>query len=400
MAMADLELDFPVNDADNHMYEPEAAFTRYLPDEWKGIVKYVQVNGRTKIALRNVISDYIPNPTFSKVARPGAQEEYFAKGNPEGKSRREIMGDAMESPAAYFEPEPRLKLLDELGIDRTLMWPTLASLLEERLSDDPEATHVIIHALNQWMHETWTFNYQDRIYATPVITLPIVDKAIAELEWVAERGAKVVLIRPAPVPGYMGLRSFALPEFDPFWAKVAEFDIAVGMHSSDDGMTKYINTWEGRRDGEFLPFGNPSPFEELLRHEHRGIFDAMASAVGHGLFSRFPTLRVMPIENGTNWVRPLLSSFAKEYEHQPHIWGEDPIEVFKRNVWVHPFHEEDPMGLAELVGADRVLFGSDYPHPEGLADPVSYVNQLQGMAHDDIARIMGGNLADVLKLAS
>jgi predicted TIM-barrel fold metal-dependent hydrolase len=398
--MSDLQLDFPVNDADNHMYEPEAAFTRYLPDQWKGIVKYVQVNGRTKIALRNVISDYIPNPTFTKVARPGAQEEYFAKGNPEGKTRREIMGEAMESPAAYFEPGPRLKLLDELGIDRTLMWPTLASLLEERLSDDPEATHVIIHALNQWMHETWTFNYEGRIFATPVITLPIVSKAIEELEWVVERGAKVVLIRPAPVPGYMGPRSFSLPEFDPFWEKVVEADIAVGMHSSDDGMSKYINTWEGRGGGEFLPFGNPSAFEELIRHEHRGIFDAMASCVGHGLFNRFPTLRVMPVENGTNWVRPLLGSLAKEYEHNPHLYPEDPIEVFKRNVWVHPFHEEDPMGLAEIVGADRVLFGSDYPHPEGLADPVSYVNQLKGMSHDDIVRIMGGNLADVLKLAS
>jgi len=397
--MADLALDFPVNDADNHMYEPEAAFTRYLPAEWKGLVKYVQVEGRTKIALRNVISDYIPNPTFEVVARPGAQEEYFATGNPEGKSRREILGEAMRSPDAYFEPEPRIKLLDELGIDKTLMWPTLASLLEERIGDDPEATHVVIHALNQWMHETWTFNYDNRIFATPVITLPIVDRAIAELEWVVERGAKVILIRPAPVPGYQGTRSFALPEFDPFWEKVVEADIAVGMHASDDGSSKYVNTWEGE-GREFLPFANWSAFQELIQHLHRGIHDAMASCVTHGLFTRFPTLRVMPIENGTNWVRPLLEAFGKEYAHNPHLFPEDPIEVFKRNVWVHPFHEEDPIGLTELVGADRVLFGSDYPHPEGLADPVSYVNQLKGLPHDDIAKIMGGNLADVLKVAS
>ena len=99
----------------------------------------------------------------------------------------------------------------------------------------------------------------------------------------------------------------------------------------------------------------------------------MASCVGHGLFTRFPTLRVMPIENGTDWVRPLLEAWRRSTPSNPHLYEEDPIEVFKRNVWVHPFHEEDPIGLAELVGADRVLFGSDYPHPEGLADPVSYV---------------------------
>ena len=95
-------IDFPVNDADNHMYETPDAFTKYLPKEYEGVIKYVQVNGRTKIAIKNVISDYIPNPTFEVVARPGAQEEYFQIGNPEGKSRREIMGKPMRAPDAFF----------------------------------------------------------------------------------------------------------------------------------------------------------------------------------------------------------------------------------------------------------------------------------------------------------
>ena len=57
-------------------------------------------------------------------------EDYFARGNPEGKSRREIMGQPIRSPEAFFSPEPRVKLMDELGVDRAVMWPTLASLLE------------------------------------------------------------------------------------------------------------------------------------------------------------------------------------------------------------------------------------------------------------------------------
>ena len=85
--------DYPVFDADNHMYEQPDAFTRYLPDEYKNVIKYVQVNGRDKLAIKNVISEYIPNPTFSVVARPGAQEEFFKNGNPEGKSRRELLGE-------------------------------------------------------------------------------------------------------------------------------------------------------------------------------------------------------------------------------------------------------------------------------------------------------------------
>src|SRR5208337_457164 len=160
------------------------AFTKYLPERYKGAIDYVDVHGRTKIVVRGVISNYIPNPTFEVVARPGAQEEYFRIGNPEGKSRREIFGEPMRSIPAFREPGPRLELMDEQGLDRTLMFPTLASLVEERLRDDPELIHVVVHALNQWLHEERSFNYQGRIFTVPVISLPIVEKAIEELEWV------------------------------------------------------------------------------------------------------------------------------------------------------------------------------------------------------------------------
>jgi len=391
-------LDFPVFDADNHMYETPEAFTKFLPPQYSGLIKYVQVNGRDKIAVKNVISDYIPNPTFSVVARPGAQEEYFKHGNPEGKSRREIMGEPMRAIDAFFEPGPRLKLMDEQGIDRALMWPTLASLLEERLFDDPRSTHVVIHALNQWMYEQWTFNYEGRIFPTPVITLPIVSEAIRELDWLVERGAKIILIRPAPVPGFEGFRSFALPEFDPFWAKVAEYDITVGMHSSDDGLTRYYNLWEGNPGGEHLPFGGRSAFLDIMHTQSRGIYDTVASLIGHGLLSRFPTLRILPVENGSSWVRPLIEGLGQSYAKNPTIYQEDPVMVLKRNVWVHPFFEDDPIGLIKLIGADRVVFGSDFPHPEGLADPISYVKVLDTLPEEDIRRIMGGNLAQIMKV--
>jgi predicted TIM-barrel fold metal-dependent hydrolase len=391
-------VDFPVFDADNHMYETTEAFTKFLPSEYEGLIKYVQVNGRDKIAVRNVISEYIPNPTFKVVARPGAWEEYFKRGNPDGKSTRELMGEPLRAPDAFFAPEPRLVLMEELGIDRALMWPTLASLLEDRLRTDPKATHTVVHALNQWMHEHWSFNYRGRIFATPVITLPIVSEAIKELEWVVERGAKIILIRPAPVPGYEGFRSFALPEFDPFWKKVVELDVTVGLHSSDDGLTRYYNLWEGKPDGEHLPFSGPSAFLDIMHTQGRGIFDTVSSLIGHGLLSRFPTLRILPVENGSGWVRPLVEALGTSYAHNPRLYAEDPLMVFKRNVWIHPFHEEDPRGLIKLMGADRVVFGSDFPHAEGMSDPLSYVDELEGLPREDIARVMGGNLAEVMKV--
>ena len=69
---------------------------------------------------------------------------------------------------------------------------------------------------------------------------------------------------------------------------------------------------------------------------------------------------------------------------------------FKRTIFVHPFHEENPVGLANLVGAENVLFGSDYPHPEGMSDPITFVDELDGLPKEDVAKIMGGNLASLM----
>jgi len=387
-------MDVPIFDADNHMYETQEAFTKFLPKEYRKVIQYVQVDGRTKIAVNGQISEYIPNPTFDVVARPGAQEEYYRKGNPDGKSMRDIYGPPIKALPAFREPASRLELMDEQCVERTLMFPTLASLLEERMRDHPDVAHVVTHALNEWMHETWQFDYAGRIFSTPVITLPVVERAIEELEWVVERGAKVVLIRPAPVPGYQGSRSMARAEFDPFWEKVVEHDILVALHSSDSGYDRYTNDWTGS-SGEFLPF-QPNPFRTFSMW--RPIEDTVASLVCHGALSRFPALKIAVIENGAEWVEPLLSKMAQLWKKQPQAFAENPVDVVKRNIHVSPFWEEDLGAMAELLGEDRVLFGSDFPHPEGLENPRSYVNELTHVSDELKAKIMGGNLARLMNL--
>ena len=335
--------DFPVFDADNHLYETEDAFTRHLPRRYQRAIEYVQVRGRTKIAIRGTISDYIPNPTFEVVARPGAQEEYFRIGNPEGKSYRELVGEPMKCIPAFREPGPRLALMDELGVDRTLMFPTLASLLEERMRDDPALIHAAIHSLNEWLYETWSFNYEDRIFTTPIITLPIVEKAIEELAWCVERGAKTVLIRPAPVPCYGGSRSFGYPEFDPFWQAVVDADILVSMHSSDSGYSRYQSDWTGPM--EMLPF-QPDPFRWLTMGK-RPIEDSMAAFVCHGAFTRLPDLRVAVIESGGDWVVTFLEHLEDVYRKMPNQFDEDPVE----GVQAQRLHQPLPRGQARR--ADR-----------------------------------------------
>ena len=379
-----------VFDADNHLYEPREALTQFLPGPYKSAIKYVEVDGRTKIAVLGQISDYIPNPTFDKVAAPGAQEDFFRHGNPEGKSHREIYGDAIACLPAFREPGPRLTLMDQQGLDRTLMFPTLASLVEERFRHDPDAMHVVIHALNEWLHETWSFDYEQRIYPTPIITLPVVERAVEELEWVLERGARAILVRPAPVPGLRGPRSFGLPEFDPFWKLAQEEKVLVTMHASDSGYTRWVGEWDGA--SEFKPF-QPSPLRSYWTVAHQPMADAIAALVCHGALSRFPGLRVMSVENGSDWVPGLLHHLAGVHKKMPQLFDEDPIEVVSRNIWISPFWEDDVQSLAKLLPIDHIVFGSDFPHPEGLGDPLSYLDHLTGLGDDEVRDLMGGTLA-------
>jgi len=394
-------LPYETFDADNHLYETPDAMTKFLPKEYEGAIKYVEIGGRTKLAIRDHISEYIPNPTFNKVAAPGSWGNTAAnRGHGGVGGRTGVKPRVMPGLDAFFDPEPRYALMKDMGIDRTLLWPTLASVLEERVADDPDVAVAIIHALNQWMHEHWSFVYSESIYSTPIISLAAgVDTALEELQWIHERGAKIFLIRSAPVPTWKGRKSFALPEFDPFWAEVERLDIVVGMHSGDAGYQRYINEWEGIPN-EMLPFkATGSPAFQAMASDKSIVHDAMASVIGHGLATRFPKLKFMPTEFQAEWIRPFIIRIQEAYEKSPVLFDEDPFEVFKRNIYVHIFHEPDPQGLMDMgIPANRLMFGSDFPHPEGIADPLAYSEVVANLSQEDEALIMGGTLARALKV--
>ena len=90
---------------------------------------------------------------------------------------------------------------------------------------------------------------------------------------------------------------------------------------------------------------------------------------------------------------PLLDGMAEVYKKAPEAFPANPIEEIKNRIHVSPFYEEGIDDLINLIGVDRVLYGSDYPHPEGLAEPTHYVTALEHLPVDDQAKIMGGNLS-------
>ena len=266
------------------MYETPEALTRYLPEEYRRDVQFVQVGRRTRIAILGKITEFIPNPTFERVAAPGAHEAFYAGTNTAGKSLRELTGAPMDSIPAFREPGPRIESLNAQGVTEAFVYPTLANLVEHSAAEEPELVVAMIHALNRWMLDTWGYTHENRLFMTPVVTLALVEEAQRELEYVLEHGAKAILIKPAPVKGLRGWRSPALPEFDPFWRDVQDAGVPVFLHASQPPLDEYVNRWEPPKTNNFMDM---SAFRWVVLG-HREISDMIAALICHGTLTRFP----------------------------------------------------------------------------------------------------------------
>jgi predicted TIM-barrel fold metal-dependent hydrolase len=380
-------VDFDVFDADNHYYEATDAFTRHLPASHRKVVQWAEIGGRPRMVVAGRVFRFIPNPTFDPVARPGSLDDYF-RGKRAGDDIRAAFGELEPVSAAYRDPAARISLMDRQGMEGCFLFPTLGVGVEEALHADPAAAHAVFHAFNEWMYDDWTFNYQDRIFAAPYISMIDADAAARELEWALARGAHVVVLRSGPVRGPNFSCSPGDERYDGFWARVNESGVLVAYHSGDSGYSRYAEDWGSTGEMEAFRY---DPFRNITGG-HRPIYDTIAALICHGVFSRFGNVRVATIESGSDWVPLLHRALRKSYGQVPGAFGgHDPVAQLLDNVWVSPYYEDNLPELRDVIGADHIVFGSDYPHAEGLAEPKSFVDDLDGFSAGDVKLIMREN---------
>jgi predicted TIM-barrel fold metal-dependent hydrolase len=380
-------LGFQAFDADNHYYEAEDAFIRHVdPKMHKRCMQWADVNGRKRLLVGGKVNRFIPNPTFDPVARPGCLDDYFR-----GKVAKDdivaAFGELVPIPDEYRDRDARIAVMDRQNLEACFMFPTLGVGMETALDHDTEAMLTAFDGFNKWVADDWGFAYQDRIFSAGYITLADVDWALDQLDWMIERDVRVVNMRPSSVPdGKGGRRSLGHPDHDLFWKKMNQHGITLAMHSGDAGYDFLAQYW-GVTD-EFEAF-RQNAFKSMLTFSP--ISDALASLIGEGVLSEHTNIRVATIETGSEWVQPLLKKFDKTYRQQQHMFPEDPTEVFRRQVWVSPYYEDDLMDLRDKIGADHMIFGSDWPHAEGLPEPTDFIDDLDGFSSTEVEQIMRTN---------
>jgi predicted TIM-barrel fold metal-dependent hydrolase len=393
-------------DADNHYWETSDAFTRHRDPQFadrgitlvdldgNGKARYVFANGR--------IHPIIPGPgDVHPRPRPGSLYDYFA-----GKSDKARLGNelACEDPATHpewYQPDARLACMDAQGVEAAWLFPSQGVCMEGPMQPDVEASVHILRAFNRWLDEDWGFAYQGRIFAVPFLTLSDVDGAVDELEWCLDRGARVVSVRNGPAFTAEGTKSPADPLFDPFWAAVAEAGIVLAPHAGfEDGYTAVTRAVAEEWGRSAEPAGGKDAVGQYATvipslMKHRLVHDFAAIVVADKLFERHPGLRIAYIENGGTWVGDVLHVLQLLHGQNPGMFKSNPVDQFIEHCWVAPFVEDSVPDLAKHLPVERILFGSDWPHAEGVGHPRDFFKNVEDFSIEDQRRIMVDNAREL-----
>ena len=375
-------------DCDHHYYEAEDAFIRHMdPAMMQRAMQWVNVNGKKRLMVGGKINRFIPNPTFDPIARPGCLDDYF-RGKVSVNDMRDAFGELepLSERPEYRDRDAKIDLLTKQNLDGCLLFPTLGVGMESALENDLPALQAAFSAFNRWLSEDWGFSYQERLFAAPYITLSNVQHAIAELELALDNDARVNNLRASAVTTEDGQKNPADKDFDDFWSRVNEAGITVAFHAGDAAYDFMFAHWGLSTEFEAFRY---DPLKRLLNYSN--IADTVAALISGGLFSRFPNIRVCTIENGSDWVSGLIRRFSKAFKQAGYAFAEDPIKTFQNHIWVAPYYEDDLMELRELIGVEHILFGSDFPHAEGLATPMNFLEDLGGFSSMEVEQIMSRN---------
>jgi predicted TIM-barrel fold metal-dependent hydrolase len=417
---------YRVFDADNHYYEPLDLFERYIDPAFRDrtFTTEQRADG-TAVLFKGRAFGFVGGSGNRVRIRPGSLRAMM---------RGESLPEPEDDDDSYAaDPRARLAMMDRQGIDATLMFPSTGVTITNAIGDDVELRAAHMRAFNRWLAETWSFDAAHRIFAPAMIDLAGPDAAVAEIDTVLAQGARAIQLLPGPAlwstqerPG----RSPGDALHDPFWARVNEAGVLVCLHLGNAGYMEHLSAdWgedpdpdglldnDGRGQTGLKGAGDRgkgrSAFQWTMLYRDRPIMDTLAILIYHNVFGRFPNVRAASVENGSIWVPYLLRAMDNMKgmgRNGPwpngYVQGR-PSEIFREHVYVSPHHfGEDIAGLVDVLGPERVMFGSDFPHAEGMSGVDDYqartdefVSRLD-TTPDTTQRVMHDNGYRLLGLAS
>jgi predicted TIM-barrel fold metal-dependent hydrolase len=360
-----------VVDADGHVVEPRSAWAS-LADEHRPRIER-DSSGYEHVVVGDTEILAVPLGTL---ATPGSRFSDPATFRP-----------LEEAQAGGSDPVVRLADMDSEGIDQAVLFPSVG--LYFWALDDPTAAVAIARAYNEWL-AGYCEAGPGRLFGAAMLPLQDPEAAAAELRRsVEELGFRSAFVRPNPCRG----RSLSDRAYEPVWRAAEELDVAIGVH---EGSSVILPT-----------LGSDRPFNPLILHAVSHSFEEMlayAQLATFGVFDRHPGLKVVFLESSGGWVPFWLERLDEQAESFGGFCPDmqrAPSEYFARQCWISFEVDERTLpALAPIIGGDRIVWGSDYPHHDatfpGAVDALR--RTIEPCPVDVQARVLGLNAAAVYRL--
>lgn len=287
-----------------------------------------------------------------------------------------------------WDPQVRIQDMDHEGIDAAVLYHGFW-LPASSATHDLKLAAALCRAYNNWLAD-YCKPYPERLYGMAILPLQDIDEAIREMRRVVkDLNLKGVIVRPSPHPktGH-NLHDAA---FAPFWAEAQELGITVAIHEAAVG---------DRPTGGLERFDNLF-FGHLLIHPIEQQLGSLAMICG-GVLERFPRLRTVFLEAGGGWMIYWLERMDRDYDKLGFLVPElkrKPSEYFAQQCWICFEPDEKTIGVAaQLLGEDRIIWASDYPHFDAEEDCIAKITERSDLSEEAKRKILGENAAKLYNL--
>jgi predicted TIM-barrel fold metal-dependent hydrolase len=417
---SDTVLPYRINDADEHSTPSATAYQRYIdPDK---LDMAIRVGNNPENRNEMIYNGRPARFTFKNFQVVGSNDQLEAFGvkdlgasddeggmvipgslltrlNPlkdlDEEGRKEFARRYRAMQSQLDNPADRLAVMDAQGIEAAVNFATLPGI-EVEFEEDFEGLYANLIALNRYLGTEWGYNYENRLFTPPFVSFADPELALVQLEEIMKIDVpKVIQTSSGPSMHTSPFR----PDNDRFWSICSEAGIKLATHLAS--VTRYAAQGEEWNEEEVM-LGDMDAFQWVFYYGDRPAMETVGAAILQGWFARFPKMQLLLSEQGTVWAPYTLRKLDHAFlMGRRATWGKlemRPSEYFRQHCFVAPFPEENVDRVVEAVGIEPIVFGSDFPHGEGLPEPQAYLGQLKNFSDDDVRTVMRGNLARYLDL--
>ncbi|HEV2057416.1 MAG TPA: amidohydrolase family protein [Methylomirabilota bacterium] len=334
---------YNVIDADGHVLEPVDIWDKYIDPAYRGVAPRIiaDTDGKERLLIENQVLG--SKKGFGVIGAIGSRDH-------------EVPEDTMkytDGRKGGFDPHARIPDMDLDGIDAAFLYPSVG--LFAGAIQDPGLAAAVCRAYNRWLAD-YCRPYPDRLFGVAMLPLQSIDLAIEEMRYARkELGMRAAFVRPNPYNG----RMLHHPDYERFWNAVEELDIAIGLHEGASGGMPQVGVDRFETRGA----------KHIISHTLEMMLAAM-SVIWEGVCDRHPKVRIAFLESGGGWIAGWLDRMDRHFDDKGFNdsgLSMRPTELFRRNCWISFEPVEGSLSvLADYIGPHKILWATDYPHPDGF----------------------------------